>query len=98
MKIKLNKAIDLIQGSAAVIINSDPYKPVIYANIDDEIFFNWTIDGLEYETVIQFEDNESVEIENSTMALIDEDGEIIELKLLFPSNLSSFCQDCDIIN
>jgi hypothetical protein len=96
MKIKLNKAIDLLQGSAAVIVNNCDDKPVVYAKIDYEIFINWTVDGLEYDVTIPFEGNESVEIENSTMALIDEDGEIVELKLLFPSQLSSFCQEEDI--
>jgi hypothetical protein len=97
MRIHLHKAIDLIQHSAAVIVNNCDDKPVVYANINDEIFINWTVDGLEYNVAIHFDDNQSVEIENSTMALIDEDGEIVELKLLFPTQLASFCQEGDII-
>ena len=98
MKIKLHKAIDLLQGSAAVIVTSDSAMPVIYASIDDEIFLSWEVDGLEYDVTIPFEENESVEIENSTMALIDKNGEVVELKLLFPAQLASFCQERDFIS
>ena len=98
MKIKLHKALDLLAGAGAVIINNHEGKPNVIPNFtEDGIDLSWESVRLKWDCSIKLDDNLSVEIENSTMALIDEDGKIVELKLLFPTNLPSFCQDCDIV-
>lgn len=105
MKIKLHKAFDLLSHCAAVIIVSDSAKPVIYPatdeitgeNNNEFLFLGWEVDGLEFSATFIEENNQEVEINNSYMLLEDDEGDLIELKLLFPTNLASFCQDEDII-
>lgn len=96
MKIKLIDAINLIQLSSAVIIESEPSKPVVYATIADIeddpenefLYLGWEEEeGQGHRIIFIEENNQEVEIENSYMLLEDEDGGKVELKLLFPQNL-----------
>jgi hypothetical protein len=90
--IKLEKALDLINGSAAIIVTSEEYTPVVYPSIfEDEIVIKWPIDGEEYNICIDFEENKTVEITESALVLIDTDGFFVTLTLLFRSQIKSFC-------
>lgn len=106
MKIKLSKAFDLLSACAAVIIESDSAKPVIYPSIghlegegeNEFLYLGWEVGGLEFSANFIEENNQEVEINNSYMLLKDEEGEKVELKLLFPTQLQSFCQESDIVS
>jgi len=106
MKITLQKAIDLIQASAAVIIKSDSAQPVIYAGIDDLMgendnqFMNlyWKVGGCEYSMTFVEENNSEISIDGGIMKLEDDEGDLVELQLLFPVQLIYFCQKSDFLN
>ena len=97
MKIKLHKAHDLLSHCAGVVIENNLYKIQTDSLKDDpENEFAACFDGV-YGYKFPERNNQEVEINNSYMLLEDNEGDLIELKLLFPTVLSSFCQEGDII-
>lgn len=97
MKIKLYKVHDLLSHCAGVIIENNLYKIQMDSLKDDpENEFAACFDGV-YGYKFPEEGNYEVEINNSYILLNDNEGDLIELKLLFPTNLASFCQEGDII-
>lgn len=100
MKIKLQKALDLIDGSAAVMLASNADQPIvdISASIDNELFISWDDGGTRMVLAAPFGINMEVEIKETSLVFVDdEQGDTFELKLLFPSQLASFCQESDIV-
>jgi hypothetical protein len=108
MKIKLQKAFDLLSGAAAVIIKSEDVEPLVYANIseltgdktNEFLFLCWESPEFSEEFSTRFieENNQEVLISDcgNNLVLEDAEGDVVTLKLLFPSQLSSFCQEGDI--
>lgn len=100
MKITLDRAFDLLNGCAAVIIDQDFLVYPSMADLtgeDDNQFMNLSPSGFNLSYYFEEEGNREVVIDNSTMILYDNDGDKFELKLLFPTQLSSFCQEEDTI-
>jgi len=108
--IKLQKAIDLIQGSAAVIVTSEKNSPVLYAHIDKDIILDLGSSMI----VIPKNKNEFVKIKENSLVFIGDSSEefgdlvaynlhgrideyLVELELLFKSQLNSFCQESDYV-
>ena len=98
MKITLQRAFDLLSGCKAVIIDGDllAYPPMDQlTGEEDNQFMGVFQPNLRY--IFEEGENKAIEIEDSVMRLIDDDGDVIEIELLFSSQLSSFCQESDII-
>ena len=105
MKITLNKAFDLLSGCAAIIFTNEGRDHLIKPSLseldggeeNEFMYLSWTdqIDNF----YMKFTEgcNSTVTILGSSMKLVDSDGDWIDLKLVFPTQLESFCQDSDII-
>jgi hypothetical protein len=93
--IPLTKAQEILQNSAAIIVDNDV---VIYGsgddlNGDDEnefLYLSWSDDmGREYSVKFREGENRSVAVHNSSMFLIDNEGDEVQLTILQPQNLEN---------
>lgn len=80
MKIKLEKAVEILENASAVIINDDVliYPSVSVLTGDDEnefLFLSYEIASQEYYLKFTEGDNKEVEIINSSMFLLDSDAD-----------------------
>jgi len=88
--ITLEEAINLLVECAAVI--TDDYAlmyPIVGEGDDEEelAILNWEDEGEEYLYVFNKCDNHSIEVEGTSMFLIDVEGASIQLTLLTGMNL-----------
>jgi hypothetical protein len=91
MKIKLNKAIELLKRSSAVLLDGTASVPNVWGETTmDFLQIGWTEEGgEEFCVTFNSEDNQEVEIVMSSMFLVDNQGEIKQIILLKPWGIES---------
>lgn len=87
--ISIDEAIVLLKNSAAVIVESDPYAPVIYAELpgeDDEDTFlrlAFTGEDCDFDFAFNVSDNEIIEVDDDgLLTFVADDKELVQIRLL----------------
>jgi hypothetical protein len=93
MKITFDKARDLIDSSKVFW----GHKQIYYYNMADPDNFYFEIKDADDDYECCRSDNKSVEIYENMVILNTTNGDKLRLKLYFPAQLSSFCQEGDIV-
>lgn len=97
MKITLDKAIELLNQAAAIILPDEPGSPLMYpwvdADEDDFLSINWTDeDGYDYDYYCRKSNNKEIEIEDNCLifnTISDDSNQAgpIKVQLLMPISI-----------
>ena len=92
MKITLDKAIELLNQAAAIILPDESGSPLMYPSVnvdeDDFLTMGWTDDeGLEFTIDCLREKNEEVEVINNSLLEFNDGGTTVRVQLLMPISI-----------
>ena len=92
MKITLDKAIELLNQAAAIILPDEEGTPLMYPSVsadeDDFLSMSWTDEeGLEFTIDCLREKNEEVEVINNSLLEFNDGGTTVRVQLLMPISI-----------
>ena len=91
--ITLEKAIELLENAAAIILPDEAGSPLMYPSVDKDeeefLSISWADDeALDWGFVCLRGDNAEVEIRDNALVFVDEDKNEVKVQILVPQQLS----------